>query len=353
MLYLASLGYGQAMRLRARLYARGILPSRRLPCAVISIGNLTAGGTGKTPMAIHVAGLVQRLGYTVAVISRGYKGKIKKGAAVVGDGREVFLAADIAGDEPVMIARHLNGVPVLAGVDRFAAGMLAIERFHPDVIVCDDAFQHMRLARDIDLVLMDGARPLGNGRLLPRGMLREPVEALRRADALMMTRCDHPMADPDAKSRAWAGGKPVFLTRHDPYVRQIITGHRHVLPDASNDASPSAMAPIKDCKAYAFSGIARNQDFRNGLQEAGCTLVGHAAFADHHLFSGRDLADICSNAIRKGADILVTTEKDYARITNHGSWPLDLAVVDIRIAFMEGSPDLESFIKERLEKCLS
>lgn len=340
--------YGLVVGVRAWLYDRGVLNRRQLPCKVIAIGNLTAGGTGKTPMAIHVAELLRRLGYTVAVISRGYKGKAERTAAIVSDGRQILLAAHVAGDEPVMMAQRLEGVPVIVGGDRVAAGRLATSTFHPDVIVCDDAFQHLRLTRDIDLVLLDCARPFGNGRLLPRGMLREPLAALRRADALIMTRCDHAAGGGMDPSHGLAEGKPIFAARHDPYVCRTLFGRQSILQQGRQASEPAGMALIKGRKVYSFSAIARNQDFRDGVQKAGATLVGYTEFGDHHFFTGQEIADICVAADRGGAQILVTTEKDYVRIAGRVAWPLDLVVIGIRIVIMDGPLNFENFIKDRL-----
>ncbi|HDL07382.1 MAG TPA: tetraacyldisaccharide 4'-kinase, partial [Desulfobacteraceae bacterium] len=171
-LFVLSLIYGSIIRLRRIFYEKKILLPKKLPCKTISIGNLTVGGTGKTPMTIHVAHLVEKLGYKTAVISRGYKGKAEKNGGIVSDGRTIFMGQDEAGDEPFMMATKLKKVPVIVGQNRFEMGMLALKEFKPDVIIFDDAFQHLRLTRDIDLVLIDSIDPFGNKHLLPRGILR-------------------------------------------------------------------------------------------------------------------------------------------------------------------------------------
>ena len=187
-LNLAAGVYGGVGRLRAALYRRGVLRARRLPCPVIAIGNLTVGGTGKTPMAIHVAGLLQQLGYRVAVISRGYRGLAEKTGGVVSDGANLRMTAAQAGDEPYLMALLLPGVPVVVGRSRLRAGLCALAAFGVDVLVLDDAYQHLQLARDLNLLLLDQAAPFGNGQVLPRGVLREPISALTRADAVVFTR---------------------------------------------------------------------------------------------------------------------------------------------------------------------
>ena len=168
---------------------RRLIPSHQLPCKVICIGNLTVGGTGKTPMTMHVAQELKRLGYNTAIVSRGYRGGAEGRGGIVSDGQSIQMGPEQAGDEPFMMARSLSGIPVIVGKNRYAAGMLAVSEFQSDVIVLDDGFQHLRLKRDIDLVLLDRLHPFGNSYLLPRGTLREPISSLERGSACILTRC--------------------------------------------------------------------------------------------------------------------------------------------------------------------
>ena len=189
LLVTASCLYQAGSGLRLRLYRSGLLKPKRLPCFVISIGNIMAGGVGKTPMAIYLAELLTKMGKRPVVISRGYKGSLKTGAGIVSNGETIFLDTDVAGDEPYMMVRRKT-FPVVVGKDRYTAGMLAIEQLNPDVIVLDDAFAHVKLERDLDILLFDHDRPLGNNRMLPAGRLREtPFMSKKRAHAIVLTRC--------------------------------------------------------------------------------------------------------------------------------------------------------------------
>ncbi|MBT8342507.1 MAG: tetraacyldisaccharide 4'-kinase [Desulfatitalea sp.] len=336
-----SMAYGLPVVLRSRLYATGLMPCQRLPCKTIVIGNLTAGGTGKTPMTVYMAQLAQRLGYRPAILSRGYKGRAETHGGVVADGRRVLMNADMAGDEPLMMALSLGNIPVLVGRARYKSGMQAIRDFDIDVVICDDAYQHLTLHRDLNLLLLDCAQPFGNGRLLPRGSLREPRGAHRRAHALIMTRCEPGRCCPGASDpRAFAGGRPLFFTRHVPFVSRVV---------GPNAGQISDIKTLKGLCAYAFSGIARNRDFRRGLIDAGCRIVGHAQFPDHHGYSESDLAQICKSAMNAGAKALITTEKDEVRLARR-PLPLDLVVMGIRIDFGADSPVFEAYIAEQLHR---
>jgi len=193
---LLSLPYGGAVRARNRLFDSGFLEQQRIGCPVISVGNLTVGGTGKTPMVILLAGMLKDRGLRPAVLSRGYGGKNRADVLVVSDGMRVLAGPDEAGDEPVLIARRLGDVPVLAGPKRVITGRHALEHFSVDAILLDDGFQHRYLHRDLDIVLLDSRQPLGNGFLLPRGPLREPPSALARAGVIAFTRSKGGDAEP-------------------------------------------------------------------------------------------------------------------------------------------------------------
>ncbi len=180
-----SLAYGAGVRLRLFLYGAGILKTKRLPCAVISVGNITAGGTGKTPVTMHIAELLKKRGRRVAILSRGYKRR-SKGVCVVSDGKDILLDPLQAGDEPYLMALRLPGVPVIVGEDRVKAGEYLIKRFSPECIVLDDGFQHVRLSRDLNILLVDSKTGLGNDQLLPGGILREPSGGIGRADLILV-----------------------------------------------------------------------------------------------------------------------------------------------------------------------
>ena len=352
-LYILSLFYGWALKLREFCYGRHIFSTRRLPCKVISIGNITAGGTGKTPMTIYVAELLKQLGYRVAIISRGYKGGSEKDTRIVSDGEKISMTPAMAGDESYMMASRLSDVPVIVGRNRFAAGCLAVERFQPDVIVLDDAFQHVKLQRDIDLVLVDRTQPFGNGHVFPRGLLREPVSSLKRCAACILTRTDATRNEPRSGSyerlKSILKDRPMYASFHVPYYYTVPSGNR------VSQEMFSAIQPLKNLgematgKGFGFSGIARNEDFQRTASSSGIDIKGFHEFPDHHPYAVGDLKAIYRAARKAGADFIVTTEKDHVRIIHNDPLPFDLVVIGVRISFGKHSMDFLNFIQERLQ----
>jgi len=347
-----SLLYCAVTRIRCYLYKTGLLREKTLPCKVISIGNLAVGGTGKTPMTLYLAKLIKGLGYRTVIISRGYKGTAEKTGGIVSDGRQILMDADQSGDEPFMMAKKLKNIPVIVGQKRFEAGMLAMQKFNPDVIILDDAFQHIRLSRDVNLVLLDYGNPLGNGYTLPRGILREPINALLRGDAFIFTRSDR--SDGSGRSdvswpeslRDILSQKPVFRTIHVPYIYGVAAaGKEKKLIESDGDDKPEI---FKKKRAFVFSGIANNKDFHKTVKGFGCLIAGFLEFSDHHTYSEEDLKTISQIALEAGAEIILTTEKDYVRIPESMSWPLDLFIISIRIAFSSQENAFDAFIKQQL-----
>ncbi len=343
LLFIISLLYGSAVKSREVFYKNGFFRSEKLPCTVISIGNITAGGTGKTPMAIYVAKLATRIGYKTAIVSRGYKGGAEKTGGVVSNGKTIYMDSDMAGDEPFMMASGLKDVPVLVGQNRFKAGMTAVKEFNPDVIVLDDAFQHLRVKRDINLVLLDSSKPFGNNRLLPRGLLREPVSALLRGDAYIMTRSDSAEQACFSRVRKIAQGKPVFTSFHIPYLFKIVGKNNTVSRSEYNTGF------LKGRRVIAFSGIAKNDDFRRTVGSFKCSQTDFMEFPDHYRYSDEDLQQISNSAERAKADYILTTEKDYVRIAHRISWPADLAVIGVEISFGADEDAFSRFIEYQLE----
>ncbi|MFH1156486.1 MAG: tetraacyldisaccharide 4'-kinase [Pseudomonadota bacterium] len=328
-----SRGYGVGVRTRNSAFRRGILPQRKLPCRVISIGNLTAGGTGKTPMTLYVAQRIRDMGYAAAVVSRGYMGHFEKHGGIVSDGSTTLCSLRESGDEPFMLARILSDVPVVVGKDRYGAGMTAVNRFSPDVIILDDAFQHQGLYRDLNLVLVDRKAPLGNGHLLPRGRLREPLTSLSRSHAVIFTRADRAGRDLEAEQaiiRACKNRRPVFFATHLPVVCEPpawrSTGavmHRGKFP-ASDFSNKTGLL---------VSAIADNAGFRKTCENMGLKVKGHIEFPDHYWYKNRDLETIAERFVRSSADILVTTEKDAVKFPDSLPGEPELVVLGVRIGF--------------------
>jgi len=351
-LYGISTVYGAAQKLRAGCYRQKILPSKRLPCRVISVGNITVGGTGKTPMTIFLAQKLQQTGYRVAIVSRGYKGGAERQGGIVSDGNGLLMDSGRAGDEPFMMAGRLKDVPVIVGKKRFEAGRLAVNKFQPDVIVLDDAFQHLQLKRDIDIVLLDHDQPFGNTHLLPRGILREPLTAMKRATAFILTRCradaNETAEAPIAALKSLLPETPIFKSSSVPYYYAVKEGALPPIPAASNFSAPRNLKDLKNRKVFGFSGIARNDDFQRTVKTLGFDVTGFLEFPDHHLYAEPDLLTIVRTAGESGARQLITTEKDYVRLTGKGACPMDLVVVGVRVAFGDDGQGFIAFIRDRL-----
>lgn len=341
-LHALSLLYGAAVRVRAGLYRRGLRPVRRLPCAVIAVGNLTVGGTGKTPMTVCLASMLLRQGRRVAILSRGYRGGAEQIGGVVSDGRRLLMDAATAGDEPYMLATLLPEVVVAVGRRRFAVGQAVCRRYRPDVILLDDGFQHLALARDLNLVLLDHARPWGNGHLLPRGVLREPSAALDRGDAFVLTGGTAADERTVRLLRARYPGRPVWHARRVPVVCEVL---------ASGAAAPAGRPVggggydpglLRGRRVFVFCGLADNAAFERTVAELGGLPVGVRAFADHHRYSDRELADLGAAAVRARADMLVTTAKDFARCAGRCDWPLALVVLGVELDFGPAAAAVEA-----------
>ncbi|MFP4668696.1 MAG: tetraacyldisaccharide 4'-kinase [Desulfobacterales bacterium] len=348
LLHGASLLYGGAVRLRNFCYRMGIFQPRALPCRVFSVGNITAGGTGKTPMTIYMAKLIQQMGYRPAVLSRGYKGGAEKDGAVVSDGRSLLADFQAAGDEPLLMACRLKGVPVLVGGDRYRSGMRAVAEFDPDMVILDDGFQHRRLHRDFDLVLMDAKQGTGNGFMLPRGVLREPASGLRRADALVATRFTQ--AAGFVAGTYVQSGIPVFRANHAPYVAGIYAGDDSSAVSASGFLESPDFSFMENRRVFAFSGIAQNLEFRNMLESRLGKLSGFSGFADHHLYTQKDLHNIVEASRSCSSELLATTDKDFVRIAGRLPAWVRVAVIGVRLVFTDTEEEerFVGFVREKL-----
>ncbi len=340
-LYFFSLVYGAVIRVRTSLYKNGIVKSRRLPCKVISIGNLTTGGAGKTPLAMYIADLLKRSGYRVVIVSRGYKGSAEKTGGIVSDGKTIRMDVKQAGDEPYLMATRMDGIPVIVGSNRYRAGRQAILTFNPDILLLDDAFQHIQLKRDLNLCLCDAKKPFGNSRLIPRGMLREPVEHLRRADAVVLTRHNGSKGSPRNVRiiQKYLPGKPIFKCSHIPSgLREHASGKTHNIEILTGR------------KVLAFSGIAKNDDFAALLSELGYNIVKFMPFPDHYRYSNSDVTKILQAAKDLNVDYIVTTEKDCVRVGNRLPASFPTFILVISVSFGEETRAFENFIKKEIEE---
>lgn len=311
-----SLIYLMAIQLRFFLYRIRVFRSRSVTAWVISVGNITLGGTGKTPVVEHLARLLHSRGRKVAVISRGYRRKtgprwrrIKEkilGAPttrIVSDGNNILLNSQVAGDEPYLLAANLDGIPVLINRNRAKAALYAVRRLKADTIILDDGFQHLGLKRDLDIVLIDSNHPFGNNHIFPRGILREPPRNLSRADMILVTKArEGQQEELKSQLRKYNQKAEILECRHNPvYLRDVRTSIK------------ASLEFIKGTKAATLAGIANPYEFEQSLRELGVEVIYSRRFADHHSYTQQELIDTLNRADKRGAEILLTTEKDAVR----------------------------------------
>ena len=312
--------YAVFVKTRGWLYDCGFLKQKRLPCAVISVGNIVAGGTGKTPAVIWIAKYLQSEGFQVGILLRGYSRERHHSIAVVSDGKGVLIPVPESGDEAGMIARKLPGVPVVVGSDRYAAGREVIRLWgHTEgVLILDDGFQRRQLARDLDILTIDSTQPFGTGKLLPAGTLREPKTALKRTDLLLLTRTD--LAAASINFERFVGGKQIFQTRHRPTrLYQLSTGSDRSASSPIDRGrlewdEEYALGLLKGQCILAVCGIGNPNAFVGTLHQFEPKAVELLAFPDHHRYSLTDLSNIGTRAREVGANIVVTTEKDSQKL---------------------------------------
>lgn len=341
------------VQLRLWLYRNRIMRDQPLGCLVVVVGNLTVGGTGKTPVVEKFARSLAERGRRVAILSRGYRSRsvplwrralnwITKGSEpppkVVSDGGTVLLDSDVAGDEPYMLARNLPGVVVLVDKNRVKAGAYAIKRFGCDTLVLDDGFQYLPLKGRLNLLLVDKTNPFGNGELLPRGLLREPIKHLHRASYIFVTKSDGQRdLELEETIRQHNPGAEIIECAHVPkYLQRINNGHgapeRHELPY------------LKGRRVGAFSGIATPDSFEAFLRKFGANLLYTKRYVDHYRFTADDLDLIFEEAVNAGLDFVVTTEKDAVRIPADMKFPLPLYYLRLEIEILRGAADFNEAV---------
>ena len=315
-----SLLYGAVTRTRLSLYRRGTFQTTKLDRPVISIGNITTGGTGKTPLVEHVARLLAARGKKVCILTRGYGRKDPHLQVIVSDGYGVLASPSEAGDEPFLLATKLTGLAaVISSADRIAAGREAIKDFGTECFVLDDGFQHMRLARDLNVVTIDATNPWGGGRLLPHGRLRESLDGLARADCTVITRCDHVDNVTDLREEI------MRLTRDRPVFESKMRMVRVTpLKNGGETIAPPA-------RVAAFCAVGNPTSFFRNLRQADYELVLEKAFPDHHVYSQEEIDSVINAANERGANALITTAKDAVKLRTL-SFSLPCYVMEIEIA---------------------
>ena len=328
--------YAWLMTTRVTLFRKNIFKQHSLPVPVISIGNLTMGGSGKTPVVMHLANLLKEKGYNPAIISRGYGGKSTGKYNVVTVGNEPLLTAEDAGDEPFMLAKGLKGVPVITGKSRIHPCRYGIEKLNVDVILLDDGFQHIAIKRNIDIVLFNATTLAGNSRVFPGGVLREPVSALDRCNAFMLTGVTEDNRERAEKFAALLKKrfpeKPLFSTKFGQITLRSADKNR-------TPADPSTLG-----RMFGFCAIANPVRFHDSIKTTGVNLVRFRSFRDHKNYSQKTIDKLCREAESLGAAGLLTTEKDFVKIS-HYSHTLPLYVLEVKIEFDD---KFEEYVLEKI-----
>ena len=353
-LWMLSLLYRAIVEARLALYRNRIVRSHSHGCLVISVGNLTVGGTGKTPVVELLARALQEGGRRVAILSRGYKSvprplvlrlvdKITKKKAVfiprvVCDGQSLLLDSRTAGDEPFMLANNLRGVVVLVDRDRVKSGSYAVKEFQSDTLILDDGFQYIRMRHGLEVVLVDRQAPFGNEFMLPRGTLREPPRNLRRATHIFLTKCDG--SDNSAiiaRIRRYNRTADIIECAHRPkHLRNLVTG----------EIKPLEF--LRGLRIGSLCGIAVPESFENALRQLGAEIEISKTYADHHRFSPKEIESFIRRCGRRELDAILTTEKDAVRIPRIMEPEVPLHYLRVEIEILAGQASWERFV-ERLK----
>ena len=341
-----------AVKLRRWLYNVRLLRDKTLGVQVIAIGNLTVGGTGKTPVVEKFARELRDAGRTVAILSRGYRSKPppfhvwlankiflredQNPPRVVSDGKSLLLDSEMAGDEPYMLASNLKDVVVLVDKDRVKSGRYAIEKFGCDTLLLDDGFQYWHLrGRRHDIVLIDCQQPFGNGHLLPRGTLREPPSHLSRAQTIFITKSDGNTAGLRARIAKHNSAAGLIECVHHPlYFEDVFSGERQRLD------------LIKGRKIASLSGIAQPESFEQSLVKLGGDLVYSKRFADHHRFTQQEILNVINRAKKRQAEVIITTQKDSVRFPKIDRRDLAIYFIRVEIKIISGASDFQDCVRK-------
>jgi tetraacyldisaccharide 4'-kinase len=318
--------YALVVRLRNALYSSGLLRTHRANAAVISVGNLTTGGTGKTPLVVWLCQYTRQKGYRSAILTRGYK-----------------TQKEPMSDEPAVLAARCPDAQVIVNPDRVAGANEAINTYGAKVVILDDGFQHRRLGRDVDIVTVDATRPFGYNRLLPAGLLREPVTALRRAHAVVITRCDQ-------VSRERLEQIEREIRRIHPQA--VIATSTHVPVRAGSYGDPEiGLDELRGKKVFAFCGVGNPQAFFDTIREIGCSLRGTRRFDDHCRYTDTCLGELCRQADLCKVDFMVTTQKDWTKIAqlNRPAEGPPLAYLAIELQFRTGAEQLTALLDRAVD----
>ena len=345
-LYGLSFLFSAIVQARLHLYEHRILRNKPLGCLVVVVGNLTVGGTGKTPVVEKLARTLNERGRKVAILSRGYKSKKERlpkklwrklthgeedPPRIVSNGEEVLLDSEVAGDEPYMLARNLPGVVVLCDKNRVKAGSYAIRHFGCDTLILDDGFQYLPLKGRLNLLLVDKTNPFGNQHLLPRGILREPIKHLSRANYIFLTKSDGTRDETLLEQiREHNADAEIIECAHKPQHLQTVDGDERLPLEA-----------LKGAKIGAFSGIASPESFESMLRSFGAEIRYNQRFLDHHRFTRYEIERLFRKADQAGLDMIVTTEKDAVRLFDNMDAPVPVYYLRLEIDILSGEEDFE------------
>ena len=336
--------FAAVVSVRYLLYRFGVLHRFPLGVQVISIGNVTAGGTGKTPVTEIFARTLAAEGRKVAILSRGYRRKeapwwqrmftqVVTPPLVVSDGRHVLLDAATGGDEPYMLASNLPGVAVVVDRNRVKAGRYAIKRLGCDTLILDDGFQYQKLKHSIEVVLVDSSNPFGNGNMLPRGILREPVKNLKRADIIFLTKCRGDVSAVKEEIRKYNQKAEIVECNHTPRVLKDVWSREEFPLDW-----------LKGKTTCTLSGIASPKGFENSLRHLGAKVVWCERYADHHRYDSSEILYALNRTADMGADALITTEKDAVRFPRFETSPVRCLYLRIAIEILAGGESFTQLI---------